>query len=538
MPKKHRTSLYTKPTNTPHHTLASSRANDNGRFQVASPTRGPQASTHDSSVNDLIDHLRRTQGNVSGNPSSVSPHSFTSQRSVPPALRDILQLPEPSQPRPRADARTLIGVRPPRRVPGPPPPTSWLTGDTDGTQDSSMNAEDNMMSNHEQLHRLERLPGAVFPKQDSLQHTVMVSMAQKWAWHVEYDGFYLSQLPMHIKTALLSYVAQFSQEEPLAAHMNGLTALFPTGAEYAKIHSAELADNAIHTPSTNVAAERLDLSNALGRWLSVKKLDKILQVSHLADFSSGNATEEIIPDSWDGTEYDTEKSDISRSLGQQLRFDNLKYLSFAHPHNFSASWPELVTLLSDLPTITHLSLAYWPCPSNHPPTPVPSLVFSLADRSSPSSYEAAGILRRLSRSTFCLKWLDLEGCSDWIHLLPTWTEYSEGLKDPVDYGPEWNHSWRNVVSLNLAPGWNIKLPDELEDHIPGSRVSSHLEPFVQKYRREMDKYVASVARALAVYEEIRGYRANDRGKVVQAETGMEEVDRMTAIYKGMYCPPR
>lgn len=394
------------------------------------------------------------------------------------------------------------------------------------------------MADHEQIHRLERLPGAVFPRQDSLQHAVMVAMAQNWAWHVEYDGLYLSQLPKHTKTALLSYLAQFNQEEPLAAYFNGLTALFPTRAEYAKTHSAELEDDTIHTPSTNSAAERLDLSNALGRWLSVKKLDKILHVAHPADLSSENANGENVPDSWDGTEYDTEKNDIPRSVSQQLRFDNLKYLSFAHPHNFSASWPELVTLLSDLPRITHLSLAYWPCPSNHPPSLVPSLVHSLADRSSPSSYEAAGILRRLSRSTLCLKWLDLEGCSDWIHLLPTWTEYSEGLKESVDYGPEWNHSWRNVVSLNLAPGWNVKVPDALEDHIPGSTVSSHLEPVLHKYRQDIHSYAANVTRALSVYQEIRAYRVNYRGKAVQAEFGMEELDRVTAILKGMRSPPR
>ncbi|KAJ5526244.1 hypothetical protein N7494_012894 [Penicillium frequentans] len=539
MPKKHRTSLYTKPTNTPHHTLASSRANDNGRFQVVSPTRGPQASTDDSSVNGLIDHLRRTQGNVSGTSSSASPRSFTSQRSVPPALREILELPEPSQPRPRPDARTLIGVRPVRRVPGPPPPTSWLTGDTDGAQGSSTNAESDSMSDHEQVHRLERLPGAVFPGQDSLQQSVMVSMARNWAWHVNYDGLYLSQLPRHTKTALLSYVAQLSQEEPLAPYMNGLTALYPTRAEYAKTLSAELEDDVLDTANTNTAAERLDLSNALGRWLSFKKLDKILQISHPADLSSGNATEGKVPDSWDSTEYETEKSDIPRSLGQQLRFDNLKYLSFAHPHNFSANWPELVTLLSDLPTITHLSLAYWPCPSNHSPSRVPSLVHSLADRNSPSSYEAAGILRRLSRSTFCLKWLDLEGCSDWLHLLPLWTEYPEDLNGaPVDYGPEWNTSWRNVVSLNLAPGWDVKVPDALEDHVPGSTVSSTLEPVLREYRRDVNHYGANVFRALSVYHSIRVYRANDRGKAIQAETGKEELDRMQAILKGMRSPPR
>ncbi|KAJ6095612.1 hypothetical protein N7486_006358 [Penicillium sp. IBT 16267x] len=543
MPKKHRTSLYTKPTNTPHHTLASSRANDNGRFQVVSPTRGPQASTDDSSVNGLIDHLRRTQGHVSGSSSSGSPRSFTSQRSVPPSLRNILELPEPSQPRPRPNSRTLIGVRPPRRVPGPPPPISWIRGNTDGAHDPSTNVKSDIMPNLEQVHRLERLPGAVFPRHDSLQHAVMLSMAQNWAWHVEYDGLYLSQLPRHTKAAILSYVAQFSQEVPLARYMKGLTALFPTRAEYAEIHSVELEDNVIHAPNTNSMAERLDLSNALGRWLSFKKLDKILQVSHPADLASGNATEENIPDSWDRTEYETEKSDIPRSMGQQLRFDNLKYLSFAHPHNFSASWTELVTLLSDIPTITHLSLAYWPCPSNHPTSPVPSLVHPIGDRNSPSSYEAAGILRRLSRSTLCLKWLDLEGCSDWLHLLPGWTEYPEGLKDPVDYGPEWNHSWRNVVSLNLAPGWNIQVPDALEDHVPGSTVSSLLEPVLREYRRDVDKYEANVSRAMSVYQSIRTYRANDRGKAVQAETGKEELDRVKAIWvkailKGMRSPPR
>jgi hypothetical protein len=132
---------------------------------------------------------------------------------------------------------------------------------------------------------------------------------------------------------------------------------------------------------------------------------------------------------------------------------------------------------SRLKTLTHLSLAYWPTPSTTPNAATASMV---SKHTNPVAlggshfyseldddwHEAANILRRLSKNTYCLKWLDLEGCT-W-HKALTWDHFEQmrtrgsrssfsgtdsWLPSAVPPGPDWNAAWRQVEYVNLFQGW-------------------------------------------------------------------------------------
>ncbi|KAF2454007.1 hypothetical protein BDY21DRAFT_291824 [Lineolata rhizophorae] len=75
--------------------------------------------------------------------------------------------------------------------------------------------------------------------------------------------------------------------------------------------------------------------------------------------------------------------------------------------------------------------------------------------------EAASILRRLSANTYCLRELDLEGCTEWARAL-VWGVVNEewdssaaasGASPSCTVGPDWTGAWRQVSRLNLSQGW-------------------------------------------------------------------------------------
>ncbi|KAL4820318.1 hypothetical protein BDW67DRAFT_172998 [Aspergillus spinulosporus] len=514
---------YAKPTATPHYTLSSSPNNSqNDRFRT--PER--------PSVNDLIDHLRRTQLSPSAlDNNNRSIPRYVTPRSVHPSLRNVLELPETPPPRPRPDARrTGLGQRRLWRTPGPPPPESWLPGDTSANEDED--ADLNTTETARVLHRLERLPGSEFPAKSSFLHMLLRSMAMRWTWHVDYDGQFLGFLPTHIK----------------ALGMRGLKPLLDNMADVDVVGYGRLADG-----DSNVA--RLDLSGALGRWISLKQLSAELIPSKRKAGSAEDDEYENDADS--GT-----TGAVSKPL-QHLRFENLQYLSLAHPQKAAVNWNSLIHLLSRLSTITHLSLAHWPVPTvtpnavnarvRHPAHR--SLTFSYGGTDSYSAMEnnwaeSAGILRRLSRATYCLKWLDLEGCADWIPAL-NW----EGVgPDGETYstGPEWNGSWRDVEWIRLGPGWLPQLEDsELATlsgavstsnistpspqslassmHVPAaSDVSTEtwdVEHERQKYRRakELERFRGTMHAAKEVQQRVLRARKDGRGKWVHFSFGLEEL---------------
>ena len=530
MPKKHRKSTFatTKPENrVVHHTLLSSGLRD-GRDNNSN--RSTSTDQKQSSVNDLIDRLRCTQVS-STNPTNTASTNISElyPRTIHPSLRNLFELPETPPPRPRTNAPTPIGGQRVRRTPGPPPPISWLRGEGQNNGDSSTKARlrnveataaDTFGDGRGDMRRivycLDRLPGIVFPREHGLLDITLKSVAINWAWHVEYDGVFLAQLPSRVRVLLLSYIARYTGDDEFVRvrallrgrdrAMVGLSPLFMKWSgdggeeEKEKEKGKEKGrgsdwdedgdyEEVFQSRSDDLEVSRLDLGRALGRWISFKQLANELIVpskSKLKDTGIGVSTtsansvshkhistEDIIPSSWDEDAEADEKpittttTSIPKKLldTSNLRFANLRFLSLSHPNPISANWTSLIDLLSNLTFITHLSLSHWPIPTTTPNAintkihhPMyTSLSFSYSGTDTYSAMEdnwaeAAALLRKLSRATYCLQWLDLEGCAEWTRAL-CW----EGVgPDGEPYGSMdqiWNGPWRNIEWIHLGIGW-------------------------------------------------------------------------------------
>jgi hypothetical protein len=407
------------------------------------------------------------------------------------------------------------------------------------------------------IYRLERLPGKEFPALSSFLHALLKSMAMHWAWHVAYDGQFLALLPTHIKVLLLSYVGYYAKDQSLQGLMRGLKPLFEN-VESDSPEQAVTADREV---------THLDLSGAIGRWMSLKQLSTEVLLPKKAVPTRIDAPDSV-PSSWDeeleegADSSSNSRSAIPKSI-QGLRFENLQYLSLAHPNPASVNWNSLIHLLSRLSTITHLSLAHWPVPSVTPhalnasirhPTHR-SLTFSYGGMDSYSAMEnnwaeSAGILRKLSRVTYCLKWLDLEGCGDWFPAL-NW----EGVGpqgEAYTTGPEWNTSWRVIESIRLGPGWLPQLDESdipmlTTTHQPNTRSlasSIHAVPSetpsnpigsietwdveVERHKyllgKELERFRESIRAAKAVQRKVLQARKEGRGKWVQFSFGLESLE--------------
>ena len=277
--------------------------------------------------------------------------------------------------------------------------------------------------------KIEQLPGSFLPSHGSLIHTVLKTLAMNWDWHVHYDQYYLATIPVRYKEALCSYIARYS---PSGTDKAGLTVLFQDDTE---LEDATGVDDLTH----------LDLSTSIGHRLKLKQLKDLLGDKKTTPVPDGEEASDVVPESWDTPELLASPSSLPK-------FHSLTHLSLSHPNN-AATWKGLLDLAPDLTTITHLSLAYWPTPTISPnsatayrETPHGNVNFGAS--SFYSSFdndwsEAASILRRLSKSTYCLKWLDLTGCYPWVQAL----KYDE-----ID----WWGAWRALETVKVGQGY---MPD-------------------------------------------------------------------------------
>ena len=541
MPKKHKRTFIARPSNTAPHTLVSSLGRDANRHR-------PATSSPETSVNDLISHLRRTQvPSSSDTPSPSRAQTFESSRSVPPSLRNVLDLPEAQAPRsrPNATPQTVIGRRR-RPTPGPPPPESWLAGNN---RDSSNEDFEVSPAAQRVIYRLQRLPDVTFPEEGSLQHAVLKSMALNFALHLDYDGNFLLELPLHVRVRLFSYVASFGHAQQLAKRMKGLKPLLLTEVEPAGNTDDEPDIELQSYVDEDLKTSRLDLGCAMGNWLSFKQLTQILFGSKRPETATAQDRIETIPESWEEHTAEYSANVIPQSLSEGLRFANLRYLSLAHPNKDSVSWDSLNRLLSRLSTITHLSLAHWPAPFRG----------RAGDRPwyerHRSTGESSAILRTLCYNTYCLKWLDLEGCSDWISDL-TWADCdAQGNIYPLtSTGPVWNKPWRDIEWINLAPGWNLvdletwnkrfhsvsfqgsdiqsgllDTPVYAPPHGLGTAGDFDLNSEDQRtafyhYQKTAETWLEEIRRSVKVYQQLVRIRAFFRGKRIEAITGAEGLD--------------
>ena len=410
MPKK-RVINYAKPTSLPHPSLASSTKQD------ASRNSNNDSSTPTVSVNELIRHLRQTQVSTTV---SDRPREEPNTRSVHPSLKDILDIPDSPGPRPRPGMRAATGRRA-RGPAGPPPPKSWLEG-RDRAQPSSTRTSgpDRRLTDK----HVGSLPGLYVPNERSLEHLTLKCLAKNWLWHSHYDQYYLATLPPRSKETLLTYISTYNNR---GIDSGGLRVLF---LDYKELEGATGSESITY----------LDLGTSVGRAIKLRELKESL--TRRARDDPITLELEDVPDSWD------EETRLPTSISPS-RFPSLTHLSLSNPTN--VSWKGLLSLGPHLATLTHLSLAFWPTPSLTPnsktayrTSPAGNVDYGASNFYSESDgdfSEAAGNLKRLSKATYCLQWLDLTGCSDWVQAL--------GRQD----GPDWAGAWRGVETVKVGQGW-------------------------------------------------------------------------------------
>jgi hypothetical protein len=485
--------------------------------------------------------------------------------SIHPSLRNILDMPEPAPPRPRPGIRTQNhGPTRVRRIPGPPPPKSWLLAHS---RYASVHAADRAPSERIQ-HQSIRLPDAFLVRDRSLQHALLKSLALNWSWHAENDHLYLTQIPTRLRETLLSYIALFGADD--ADLRNPLRVLFPLTGDIGSM---------VQDDSEEV--KRLDLTNALGRWLSMKALRRNLLITafHTGQTSSVYITSPTVasseetapqgvPDSWedesesqhdhhldlpnidpereripfaDSRDPDADEGDNLSLMGYASthryhpssnaplqasgepplsaktdvllkpivtpRFPNLRHLSLALDptvNTSTVSWASLLSVAVHLPTLESLSLAYWPLPTYTPKAASTFATISdnVLNRSvaygGTNMYsaidndwrESAGVLRSLSRSLYCLKWLDLTGCLHWLPAL-AWEDTDTPLSSDDDFGTSsatspspsiWNGHWRGITWLGLGVGWAPTFENDVSTNVSDT-VSRHYKILQEKPHR-------------------------------------------------------
>ena len=140
----------------------------------------------------------------------------------------------------------------------------------------------------------------------------------------------------------------------------------------------------------------MDLSGSLGWSISFRQLIEFVE-------KPTQQTEQAA-DSWEES--------ITKSLRSPIPY--LTHLSLSHPSP-TVSWPRLLAFARHVPTITHLSLAYWPVPSATPnsTTGVMSPIRGWDAQYGATNYyshsidldfqEAASILRKLASSKSALR---------------------------------------------------------------------------------------------------------------------------------------
>ena len=444
MPRKHHRRLYTKPPSTPPVTFASPSS-----LRSASATSASQT----PSVNELLNHLRLSQA------SSIPPqaaHRRGQPRSHHPSVATFLGAdPTPIPLRPRS--RIPLGVRatPPRGAfAGPPPPRSWARAVTTaaGAAITAYPTLDEYQAETRPNLDVRRLPELMRVGERSLMHYALLALARNWEWVVVYERYYLRCLRPGLKALLGAYVGAYGggmgkdslnvlyplqgtprevenrkqkldsvggesgahnrvEEESIENSSGGNTNELLDTWE-ASSDSADMAD-----PYGLTSVTHLDLSHSLGKLqpdpLTIRSLERFLFSGNLLPFP------DLHP-------FGAARID---SPAPRLHLPSLTHLSLAYPTRSlppSPLWTTSAThsipyVLSFIPTLTHLSLAGWPPPE------------------SPGVHTVQMTVMRLSRGTYCLKWLDL---SDWH--ITVMEKVFMGLNNEGEMDCVWGGWWRGV----------------------------------------------------------------------------------------------
>lgn len=394
--------------------------------------------------------------------------------SVPPQIREILRLPEPG-PAPPPRRRPRFGPRldaDGRRLPpGPAPPRSWLSLSRHSPR---LDFSDSSVEDFER--RL--LPGLYRPGYGSLVDIVLRKMTLDWEFQRSYNMHYVHSLPDHLRMALISYLATMYRSGLSLSDLKIvlLPQILEDGGEEPGSHE---------DPSfLNEGITRLDLSTSVGRSLKLRELSQLL-------FPFNNTSSDLPPESWDIDEAPY----VHRPL-----LPNLTHVSLAADpeDNTLCSWRQLLSIATHLPTLTHLSLAFWPVPCM-----APSLTFAKVVASNGQTFQAGGtnpyshtldnewseqilILRKLSQSLYGLEYLDITGCNTWFKALTASAD-----NDHIDWVGDWGKMKLLIMGTGYAPPLGLDLA-------------------------KTEKFNEVVAMATSVEKTIRSRRAG-RGRIFTVE---------------------
>lgn len=277
-------------------------------------------------------------------------------------------------------------------------------------------------------------------------------IAIDWEFQRSYNRYYLYSLPHHLKVALIAYLSLWYENGPAAADLRAI--LQPCCDD-----EAEEFEKTDPDPSTvNEDILHLDLTGSLGRSLKLRELSELLFRTPSTTAPAPRKAETALQESWDSP------SDELRNAIPRPLLPNLTHLSLSiNPrHASNVSWRQLLSFSTHFPTLTHLSLAYWPEPSLTPNAKFASFVVAGGTGSSrtvqyggtgPYSHsldddwsEAVLVLRRLSKSLYGLEWLDLTGCAAWAPTLTATVDH-----DAVD----WAGAWGKITTVLLHPGYSL-----------------------------------------------------------------------------------
>ncbi|KAK0645677.1 hypothetical protein B0T16DRAFT_457683 [Cercophora newfieldiana] len=433
MPKKRfHQARYSKPQSTAPASLSISSGGGGGAAGAGSGRGSRRNSQHDDTstnrgVNELLADLRRT--GLGGGGGGAIQRAVEIPPTLPPVLRNILQLPEPPALRPRRPDRR-------RTHAGPPPPRSWISG---ADRAAELRKLQQFGRPEDREHR--PLPGVYAPEEGSLIDAVLRRFAFDWAFQREYCQYCLFDLPKHLRAALVTYLGVWNPEGVRVEDIQAI--LLPPDDE-------EDDDQGRLSPSSaNEYFSHLDLTGSVGRSLKLRELGRFLFPARLLH-STGTEMKE----SWDAPE------DISAVTVPRPLLPNLTHLALGIRPDCaqSVSWRQLLAFVAHCPTLTHLSLAFWPEPSLTPNAKLASFITPYGrtvqySGTGPYSHsldndwsEAIVVLRRLSKTLYGLEYLDLTGCGDWYSTL-----WSTVGREAVD----WVGDWGKISTLLLYPGYRL-----------------------------------------------------------------------------------
>ncbi|KAM0563461.1 hypothetical protein ACHAPJ_001182 [Fusarium lateritium] len=422
------------------------------------------------SVNELLANLRRT----SISPSAAGSQSAlpTTAPSVPPAIREILQIPDTPAPAPRRVVRPRFDGNGRRLPAGPPPPRSWVARNSaDAAREASSLSQSRL--NRRGLEDT-CLPGTYLPTRGSLIDIVLQKLAYEWAFHRVYNQYHLYFVPNHLKAALIRYVGVTSDDGLSLSDLKVILLPPPDTFEEDELDSLT---------ASNLEVNYLDLSGSACRSIKLKDIGDLL-----FPVRDEEPTTEL-QESWDASE--------SIPSPPRTLLPNLTHLSLAlHPrHASTASWKQLLSLSSKLTTLTHLSLAYWPEPCLTPQA-------RLATISSPQGHripyggtnlyshsldhdwsEALLVLRMLSKNLYALEFLDLTGCCSWFHALMAETGH-----DFVN----WADHWGKITELRLYTGWTPgpeAMPSEKASFSEAIQTAKNVERHIRTMRAGKGRFI-------------------------------------------------